>query len=85
MYWYFQQWEAASGTEGHCCASLRINARRQDGRPDEPTAAIIDSPSVKGADTVGRDSRGYDTGKKVNGCKRFIITDSGCGWRGLRR
>src|SRR6185437_2153465 len=32
--------------------------------------------SVKGADTVGRDTRGYDAGKKINGRKRFIVTDT---------
>lgn len=48
----------------------------QDGRTDEPSAGIIDSQSVKGADTVGRDSRGYDANKKVNGRKRFITTDT---------
>ena len=32
--------------------------------------------SVKGADTVGRDSRGYDAGKKINGRKRFVVTDT---------
>jgi transposase len=31
---------------------------------------------MKGADTVGHDSRGYDAGKKVNGRKRFIVTDT---------
>jgi Transposase DDE domain len=31
---------------------------------------------VRAADTVGRDSRGYAAGKKVNGRKRFIITDT---------
>lgn len=31
---------------------------------------------MKGADTVGRDSRGYDAGKKINGRKRFIVTDT---------
>ncbi|MBM0258498.1 transposase [Micromonospora sp. 4G55] len=36
----------------------------------------IDSQSVKGADTVGRDTHGYDAGKKVNGRKRFIDTDT---------
>jgi hypothetical protein len=25
---------------------------------------------------AGRDSRGYDAGKKVNGRKRFIVTDT---------
>ncbi|MGN9845275.1 transposase [Nonomuraea sp. H19] len=54
----------------------REKARRQAGREDEPSAGIIDSQSVKGADTVGRDSRGYDAGKKFNGRKRFIITDT---------
>jgi Glycosyl hydrolase family 65 central catalytic domain len=31
---------------------------------------------VRGADTVGQASRGYDVGKKVKGRKRFIVTDS---------
>jgi hypothetical protein len=31
---------------------------------------------VNGADTVGRDTRGYDAGKKINGRKRFIVTDT---------
>ena len=31
---------------------------------------------IKGADTVGRDSRGYDAGKKINGRTRFIVTDT---------
>lgn len=36
-----------------------------EGRQAEPSAGIIDSQSVKAAaDTVGRDSRGYDAGKE---------------------
>ena len=31
---------------------------------------------MNGADTVGRDTRGYDAGKKINGRKRFIVTDT---------
>ncbi|OLF04213.1 transposase, partial [Actinophytocola xanthii] len=31
---------------------------------------------IKGADTVGVDTRGYDAGKKINGRKRFIATDT---------
>jgi hypothetical protein len=31
---------------------------------------------VQGADTVGRDTCGYDAGKKINGRKRFIVTDT---------
>jgi transposase len=36
----------------------------------------MDSQSVKGADTVGAETRGYDAGKKINGRKRFIVTDT---------
>ena len=31
---------------------------------------------MKGADTVGGECRGYDAGKKINGRKRFIVTDT---------
>ncbi|WP_326559082.1 transposase [Micromonospora sp. NBC_01796] len=31
---------------------------------------------MKGADTVGWDTRGYDEGKKINGRKRFVVTDT---------
>ena len=41
-----------------------------------PTAAIIDSQSVKAAEEVARTSRGYDAGKKVNGRKRHIAVDT---------
>lgn len=37
---------------------------------------IVDSQSVKGASTVGRDSRGYDVAKKINGRKRHITVDT---------
>jgi Transposase DDE domain len=54
---------------------VRTRLRVQEGRKPEPSAGLIDSQSVKGADTVGRESRGYDAGKKINGRKRFIVTD----------
>ena len=41
-----------------------------------PSAAIIDSQSVQGADTIGRSSRGYDAGKKTNARKRHIAVDT---------
>ncbi len=42
-------------------------ARRGAGR-------LPDGEGVR--DTVGRDNRGYDAGKKINGRKRFIATDT---------
>jgi hypothetical protein len=50
--------------------------RLQEGRGPEPRAGLIDSQSVMGADTVGRETRGYDAGEKINGRKRFIVTDT---------
>lgn len=37
---------------------------------------VIDSQSVKAADTVGKESRGYDAGKKINGRKRRLVVDT---------
>lgn len=54
---------------------LRDQVRKDEGREVDPTAAIIDSQSVRAAETVGADSRGYDAGKKVAGRKRHVITD----------
>jgi len=55
---------------------LRGQVRVLAGRSISPTAAVIDSQSVKAADTVGKASRGYDAGKKVEGRKRHIATDT---------
>ena len=75
VYWYFNRWEQAKVTE-QILPIVREQLRVQEGRNPQPSAGIIDSQSVKGADTVGRDSRGYDAGKKINGRKRFIVTDT---------
>ncbi len=48
---------------------LRQQVRRDKGRGAEPSVGIIDSQSVKAAENVGRDTRGYDVGEKVAGCK----------------
>ncbi|MCX2179606.1 transposase [Streptomyces sp. SKN60] len=37
---------------------------------------LIDSQSVRTADTVPASTRGFDAGKKVKGRKRFIVTDT---------
>ncbi len=57
--------------------ALRDLVRVHEGRDPLPTAAIIDSQSVRGADTVPGVTRGYDAGKKVNGRKRHIAVDTG--------
>ena len=75
VYGWFRQWKRRGVTE-RILEELREQIRLAEGRDPQPSAGVIDSQSVKGADTVGRDSRGYDAGKKVNGRKRFIVTDT---------
>ena len=75
VYWYFVRWEKQRVTL-RLLDVLRAQVRQAEGRDADPSAGIIDSQSVKAADTVGRDTRGYDAGKKINGRKRFIVTDT---------
>jgi transposase len=75
VYWYFTRWEHAKVTE-KILATVREQLRVQEGRNPEPSAGLVDSQTVKGADTVGKRSRGYDAGKRINGRKRFIVTDT---------
>jgi putative transposase len=55
---------------------LREQVRQLAGRTPVPTAAIIDSQSVRAAEEVARSSRGYDAGKRVGGRKRHIAVDT---------
>ena len=53
--------------------TLRDWLRKTEGRTVAPTAAIVDSQSVKVGDQAGE--RGYDAGKKVLGRKRHVAVD----------
>ncbi|SIO86340.1 transposase [Nocardiopsis sp. JB363] len=75
VYRHFARWEETKVTE-QLMAVLRRRLRTAQGHGDELSAGIIDSQSVKGADTVGQPTQGYHAGKKVNGRKRFIVTDT---------
>jgi putative transposase len=70
---YFHAWRHA-GVWGRILDTLRQQVRRREGKEDEPTAAIIDSRSIKGSRTSGR--RGSDAGKEVEGTKRHLLVDT---------
>jgi transposase len=75
VYDYFVRWKA-DGTLDEIHDALRRKVREREGRATEPSAGIVDSQSVKGADTVGVDSRGYDAAKRINGRKRHAVVDT---------
>ena len=56
--------------------TARAGARETGTAHPVPSAGIVDSQTVKGADTVGSATRGFDAGKKLNGRKRHIVTDT---------
>jgi transposase len=65
------------GRQGHCAGPGHAAPPATClAGPQRGALRVIDSQSVKGADTVPRKTRGYDAGKKVNGRKRFIVTDT---------
>jgi transposase len=62
VYWYFRLWRN-SGVWDQVLSALRRKARERTGRDPEPSAAIIDSQSIKTSAVRGPE-KGYDGGKK---------------------
>ena len=73
VYGYFRQWRI-SGVWPRINDRLRALVRRAAGRQSQPSAAILDSQSVKTTDRGGRE-RGFDAGKQVAGRKRHLLVD----------
>jgi putative transposase len=73
VYHVFRQW-----IHNHQWAvlndALRTFVRKTHGKRSRPTAAILDSQSVKSAGHGG--SVGYDAGKRIKGRKRHLLVDT---------
>jgi len=75
--YYYTKW-TQNGLFEKGNAEIREKLRKINGRNETPSAAIIDTQSVKGTPESAKES-GYDGFKNVKGRKRHIIVDTiGC-------
>jgi putative transposase len=70
---HYQRW-VKGDTLQRIMDAVRKEVRVAAGRDPNPSAACIDTQTVKGAENGGE--RGYDGGKKLSGVKRHIVVDT---------
>ena len=71
-YYYYRRWRL-DGTWEKILKVLRARLRHADGRKKSPSAAIVDTQTVR---TASGGKKGFDAGKRTPGRKRHIIGDT---------
>lgn len=72
VYYYFRKW-SADGIVEKIHNQLVTQVRLEKGREASPSLGLIDSQSVKSMSMTTQ--KGFDGNKKIQGRKRFIVTD----------
>jgi len=70
--YYYRRWRL-DGTWEKILKVLRARLRHADGRKKSPSAAIVDTQTVR---TASGGEKGYDAGKRTPRRKRHIIVDT---------
>lgn len=72
-YRWYRTW-IRDGTWDAVHDGLRAQVRAAAGRDPEPSAGVLDAPSIKSSE--GGEQRGFDMGKKTTGRKRHLVVDT---------